>query len=85
MRTTSKINFLLLLYYKLERENDNFKLFCAIYIKRETLYLLSTGADPNKIFKQHGGVSPFHIAVGLENDLIFTKLFLSYNANVHLK
>ncbi|CAF0740772.1 unnamed protein product [Brachionus calyciflorus] len=52
---------------------------------KETLFLLSIGADPNRLFKEHNGISSFHIAVGLENDLKFTRLFIKNNANVNIK
>jgi ankyrin repeat protein len=51
----------------------------------QTYKLLSKGANPNRIFEDKGGISPFHIAVGLDNDLKFTKLFLNTNVNVNLR
>ena len=53
--------------------------------KREASFLLNIGANPNRLFEEHGGISAFHIAVGLENDLKFTKLFVNHQALVNLK
>ena len=48
--------------------------------------MLSNGANPNNLFSEHdGGISAFHIAVGVENDLEFTRLFLNYNGDVYLQ
>ena len=53
--------------------------------KREAAFLLSIGANPNRIFREHGGISPFHIAVGLDNDLKYTRLFLNNSGNANLR
>jgi hypothetical protein len=53
---------------------------------RECQFLLTNGANPNNLFSEHdGGISAFHIAVGVDNDLEFTRLFLNYNADVYLQ
>jgi hypothetical protein len=46
---------------------------------------LEQGADPNKLYHEHGGISSFHIAVGLDNSLAYTKLFLKHKAQVDLR
>lgn len=49
-------------------------------------FLLGIGANPNRLMDEHGGVSPFHLAVGLESDnLKYTQLFLKSNANVNIR
>lgn len=45
--------------------------------------LLTMGANPNHLFNDDGGISPFHIIVGFE-DLDLIKLFLENNADVNL-
>ena len=57
----------------------------CVFFPREVKFLLGIGANPNRIFNNCGGISPFHIAVGLEDDLKFAQLFLSYNADVNLR
>lgn len=51
---------------------------------KEAKLLLNIGANPNCLFDQEGGISPFHIAVGVGN-LQLTKLFLKSEANVNLR
>ena len=46
---------------------------------------MKKGADPNYLFKSYGGVSAFHIAVGLDDNIEFTKLFLDYKADAKIK
>ena len=46
--------------------------------------MLSIGANPNYLFEDEGGISPFHIAVGA-GTLDLTRLFLRSEANVNLK
>ncbi len=45
---------------------------------------MSIGANPNHLFDDEGGISAFHIAVGVGN-LQLIKLFLQSEANVNLK
>ncbi len=45
---------------------------------------MKAGANPNRLFDEEGGISAFHIAVGIGN-VEFTKAFLSNNADVNLK
>ncbi len=51
---------------------------------RQTKLLLSIGANPNHLFNDEGGISAFHIVVGVGN-LQLIKLFLESEANVNLK
>ena len=50
------------------------KLKNQINSNREVTLLLSMGANPNRLFTEHGGISPFHITVGLDQDVKFTLL-----------
>lgn len=51
---------------------------------REIEFLLSIGANPNHLFDDEGGISPFHIAVGV-GTIELTRLFLQSEADVNLK
>ncbi|XP_002732936.1 uncharacterized protein LOC100377070 [Saccoglossus kowalevskii] len=48
-----------------------------------TELLLSQGASPNTPLPE--GVSPFHIAVGIDNSIEYVKLMLQYNGNPNVR